>query len=139
MGKTGFRSLAFLAVASLAVVGFSCKNKYVAVNVNVNAAAQAVTNAAKSVTSDQTKQAVTKEAAVAEAKAVFIAQEAQAVDFSSGPCLTNTLLPDWVADVAHNPRQSVDDQPGNQCSAYRNGTAHHFVELDPSGQLIRAL
>jgi hypothetical protein len=128
----------FVLIVGLVLAGFSCKNKYVSVNVNVNATAQAVTNTVNKLNSNATKQAVTKEAAVAEAKAVFIAQEAKGVDFSNGPCLSNSLLPDWIADVAHNPRQPVDDLPENQCSAYRFGTAHHFVELDPEGQLIRA-
>jgi hypothetical protein len=59
---------------------------------------------------------------------------------SKGPCLAEQLpgLPDWVVDVAHDPRQPVDDQPANQCARYRNGQAHHFVELDPGGKLIRA-
>lgn len=130
--------LALLTIAAITVLGFSCKNKYASVNVNVNAAAKTVTDAVNAVNSDATKQRVTKEAAVVEAKAVFIAQEGQGVDFSNGPCLTNNLMPDWVADVAHNPREDVDDNPANQCSAYANGTAHHFVELDTEGQLIRA-
>jgi len=120
------------------LVGFSCKNSVVSVNVNVNAAARTVTNTVNAVNSPGVKGAVTKNAAIAEAKAVFIAQEGEGVDFTNGPCLTNTLLSDWVADIAHNPRQAVDDLPENQCNAYRSGTAHHFVELDPEGQLIRA-
>jgi hypothetical protein len=43
-----------------------------------------------------------------------------------------------VADIAHEPRQPVDDEPANQCARFRNGEAHHFVELDPDGALIRA-
>ena len=42
------------------------------------------------------------------------------------------------ADVAHDPRQDVDDEPENECEAYRSGEAVHFVELDPDGELIRA-
>ena len=41
-------------------------------------------------------------------------------------------------DVAHDPRQAVDDDPANQCAAYRSGEAHHFVELDPDGRFIRS-
>jgi hypothetical protein len=54
-----------------------------------------------------------------------------------GPCL-GVIKDDWVADVAHDPRQDVDDDPANQCEAYRNGDAHHFVELDPDGTYIRS-
>ena len=54
-----------------------------------------------------------------------------------GPCL-GVIKPDWVADVAHDPRRPVDDEPQNQCQAYRDGRAHHFVELDPAGHYIRS-
>jgi hypothetical protein len=43
-----------------------------------------------------------------------------------------------VADIAHDPRLPLDDDPANQCQRYRNGEAHHFVELDENGQLIKA-
>ncbi|MBI4092362.1 MAG: hypothetical protein HY420_00365 [Candidatus Kerfeldbacteria bacterium] len=125
-------------IFSLLLLGISCKSKYGSVSVNVNAAAGAVINAAKSVNTNSVKQVVTREAAVIEAKAIYVKLESQGTDFSQGPCISNNLLPDWVADVAHNPRQPVDDQPANQCSAYREGQARHFVELDPDGQLIRA-
>lgn len=59
-------------------------------------------------------------------------------DLSDGPCIAEELMDDWVVDIAHNPRQAVDDLPENQCQNYRNGTANHFVELDPSGNIIRA-
>ncbi len=57
-------------------------------------------------------------------------------DMSPGPCL-GVIENDWVCDVAHSPRQPVDDLPENQCQAYINGTAHHFVEVTPDCQLIR--
>jgi len=66
------------------------------------------------------------------------------LDLSSGPCISNNMAPGrisegWVCDVAHSPRQAVDDDPTNQCSAYRIGTAKHFVEVDTSCNLIRAI
>jgi len=121
-----------LAIVLLA--GFSCGNKYAAVNVNVNTAAQAAKNVAAGVNANT----IARNAAIAAAKTLFINAEASGTDFSSGPCLSNNLANDWVADVAHNPRTEVDDLPENQCSAYREGTAHHFVELDTNGQFIRA-
>ena len=77
---------------------------------------------------------------MAEAKAAFDKAQASGENLSSGPCLAEQLRgqPDWAADVAHDPRQPVDDLPANQCSSYREGTTHHFVELDPQGALIRA-
>jgi hypothetical protein len=61
-------------------------------------------------------------------------------DLSAGPCLSEGIpgLSDWVVDIAHDPRQAVDDQPSNQCQSYRDGETHHFVELTPGGQLLRA-
>ena len=60
-------------------------------------------------------------------------------DLSDGPCLLNPIpeLPDWVCDVAHSPRQDVDNDPSNQCSAFREGRAKHFVEVDLNCNLIR--
>lgn len=59
-------------------------------------------------------------------------------DFKNGPCLTNDLLPGWVVDIAHDPRIQADDLPQNQCQAFLEGRAKHFVELDPDGKVIRA-
>jgi len=68
----------------------------------------------------------------------FVAGEAE-----SGPCLSDDnagwTIDDWVCDVAHSPRQAVDNEPANQCQAYREGRASHFVELDPQCNLIRAV
>jgi hypothetical protein len=61
-------------------------------------------------------------------------------DLDAGPCIAEALpdMADWVADIAHDPREDVDDEPANQCERYRDGEASHFVELDPHGELIRA-
>jgi hypothetical protein len=74
---------------------------------------------------------------VARAQAAYHRAEEAGVDFTNGPCL-GVIEPGWVADVAHDPRQPVDDEPENQCEAYRNGEADHYVELDPDGELIRS-
>ena len=60
-------------------------------------------------------------------------------DLNSGPCLMNPMsnLPDWICDVAHEPRQDVDDDQKNQCSAFSEGKAHHFVEVDINCNLIK--
>jgi hypothetical protein len=78
--------------------------------------------------------------AVNEAKQAYAKLEAQQQDLTRGPCIAERLpgLPDWVVDIAHDPRQAVDDQAANQCARFRSGEAHHFVELDPTGELIRA-
>lgn len=76
--------------------------------------------------------------AVNQAKLVFRQKNATKEDISNGPCLSDALMPNWVADIVHNPRLPIDDLPANQCPAYREGRAEHFVELDLDGNLIRA-
>lgn len=63
------------------------------------------------------------------------------VDLGNGPCLADPLseFPDWVCDIAHDPRETIDDLPENQCSVYREGKAKHFVEVDYICNLIRAM
>ena len=63
---------------------------------------------------------------------------------SNGPCLSDIYterwdVPDWVCDVAHAPRQPVDNLPENQCQTFRQGKAHHFVEVDENCQVIRVV
>jgi hypothetical protein len=78
----------------------------------------------------------------AETEAATVYEQAKASDrdLSAGPCIAERLpdLPDWSVDIAHQPRQPVDDRPENQCEAYRSGQTHHFVELDPDGHVMRA-
>lgn len=71
------------------------------------------------------------------AKDAYQQAKARGVDMARGPCL-GVIKEDWVADVAHDPRQDVDDEPENQCEAYRSGEADHFIELDPEGEFIRS-
>ena len=68
------------------------------------------------------------------------AQASSPAELDDGPCIAEQLpgLDDWVVDIAHDPRQDVDDDPANQCQRYRDGEASHFVELTPEGELIRA-
>lgn len=75
--------------------------------------------------------------AVRQAKKVYEDKKALGIDFSSGPCLTNDLMPDYVLDLVHNPRQAVDDLPQNQCQAYIEGRARHFVEMDLDGNIAQ--
>ena len=79
--------------------------------------------------------------AVAAAKNAYEKAKATGIDLEPGPCVAEELpgLSDWVADVAHDPRTEVDDDPANQCQRYRDGDASHFVELTPEGELNRAL
>ncbi|MFA4907600.1 MAG: hypothetical protein WC602_05000 [archaeon] len=66
---------------------------------------------------------------------------ANGVDLSSGPCIGNPIRkegPKWVCDIAHSPRAAIDDLQENQCSAFREGKARNFVELDENCGLVRA-
>lgn len=76
--------------------------------------------------------------AVNQAKFLYRQKKDRSEDFSSGPCLSNAVMPNWVADIVHSPRLPIDDLPENQCPGYLQGGAEHFVELDLSGNLIRA-
>ena len=60
-------------------------------------------------------------------------------NLENGPCILDpiTEVPDWICDVAHDPRQPIDNQPENQCSSYREGRAHHFVEVDTNCEVIK--
>ncbi len=79
-----------------------------------------------------------RERAIALAQEVYARKKAEGMDFSAGPCLSENLMDGWVADIVHAPRQPVDDEPENQCQAYREGRAFRLVELDPDGNVIRA-
>lgn len=76
--------------------------------------------------------------AVNQAKHIYKQEKEKGRDFSNGPCLSDALLPDWIVDTAHNPRIAMDNLPQNQCPGYFERRAHHFVELDLDGNLIRA-
>jgi hypothetical protein len=80
-----------------------------------------------------------RDRAVMEAMAAYHEAKSTGAELDHGPCIAEQLpgLTDWVADIAHSPRQPVDDLPANQCQRFRKGRAHHFVELDPSGHLLR--
>lgn len=75
--------------------------------------------------------------AVCQALILYNQQKSSGSDFSSGPCLSNDLFPGWVADIVHNPRERQDDLPANQCQAFIEGRATHFVELDTKGNVVR--
>jgi len=75
--------------------------------------------------------------AVNQAQQYYRQKKALGEDFSTGPCLTNDLMANWVVDIVHVPRTAEDNLPENQCQAYLEGRAKHFVELDTNGNLVR--
>jgi len=60
-------------------------------------------------------------------------------DLGKGPCLSNEIKPDWVCDIAHTPRHLEDNKPENQCIAFGESRAHHFIELNENCELIKAV
>lgn len=60
------------------------------------------------------------------------------IDFTNGPCLDDNITSGWVCDMAHGPRQAVDDDPANQCPSFGK-TAHHFVEVSENCRIIRVV
>ena len=56
------------------------------------------------------------------------------IDLSNGPCL-GKIADDWVLDIAHIPREDIDNLPENQCADYSSGKVHHFVEMTPKGEI----
>lgn len=78
------------------------------------------------------------DAAVNQARYIYNLRQKDGVDFSNGPCLTDALMPGWVLDLVHNPREAIDDLSENQCRSFLEGSAKHFVELDLNGNFVRA-
>lgn len=74
--------------------------------------------------------------AIEAAQQAFQKRKAEGKSMSRGPCL-GEVIPGWVADVVHNPRQPIDEDPANQCAEYRKGKVKHFVELDMDGNVVR--
>ena len=88
-------------------------------------------------TTEMSDEEVLIETATQKAKALYEQKKAAGEKFTDGPCL-GVIMEDWVADIAHNPRLPIDNRPENQCPEFRAGEAHHFVELDPEGNFVRA-
>ncbi len=66
----------------------------------------------------------------------------QGMDLSQGPCLSDIMdynVSDYVCDVAHWPRQEVDNLAQNQCQEFRAGLKQHFVEVDENCKFIRKI
>ena len=84
------------------------------------------------------------QAEMARAGCIELCREAldSGADLSDGPCLSDNNeqwnIEDWVCDIAHSPRQAIDNEPANQCRAFREGRASHFVELAPDCAFIRS-
>jgi len=118
----------FLAILIISLLGTGCGKKEVEQTANIVTGYQDISF----------KNKAERDLAIAQSKELYRIKKAEGVDFSNGPCLSNQIISDWVADIAHQPRKTIDNRPENQCPAFREGKAHHFVELDLEGNLIRA-
>src|SRR3989344_1996310 len=49
----------------------------------------------------------------------------EGIGLSTGPCL-GKLTNNWVLDIAHLPRDLVDEDPANQCLDYRQNRVFHL-------------
>lgn len=106
----------------------------------VQQSAQDTTDAATGLGAVQTKlEQVDPKLAAVKCQELCRAELVKGADFSAGPCLGNPIagIPTWVCDVAHAPRQAVDNRSENQCSAFREGSAKHFVEVDEDCNVIK--
>jgi len=67
----------------------------------------------------------------------------QNLNYTNGPCLSDSNaewnINDWVCDIAHSPRQTIDNNVENQCLEFKEGKAHHFVEVDLECNLIKVI
>ncbi|MCX6807032.1 MAG: hypothetical protein NT135_02865 [Candidatus Berkelbacteria bacterium] len=84
---------------------------------------------------DKPQKVIEQEELIAKANTLFDDAKSKGTDLSNGPCL-GKISDDWVLDIVHNPRTEIDDLSQNQCSEYREGKAHHFIEIDTEGQII---
>lgn len=129
----------FLVIALLALLGAGAYFVFSRKKESVQRAADQTLDALTGIGAmEKKKEIADPQLAVIRAKAIFKNLQAEDADFSNGPCIAEDLMPDWVADVAHNPRESLDDLPQNQCQSYREGKAHHVVELDVNGEVIKS-
>ena len=74
---------------------------------------------------------------IIKAKDIFDKKTAEGLLMDKSPCLSNELANGWVLDIAHDPREPIDNLPENQCLDFREGRAKHFIELSPKGKVIQ--
>jgi len=97
---------------------------------------------------EQPAPAITKDvngefAGQAEQKCIALCQlHTGDINYENGPCLSDKYskdftVTDWVCDIAHNPRTSIDDIKDNQCKTFIDKKASHFVEVDTNCNLIK--
>ncbi|MDD5109948.1 MAG: hypothetical protein PHI63_01880 [Patescibacteria group bacterium] len=121
------------AIIFLSALFFGCSPQ-------ANQEANSAVDAATGLGAAKTKiEQVDPQLAIIKCQDVCRSELMKGTDLSAGPCLGNPIpgIPQWVCDVAHNPRQAVDNLPEHQCSAFRGGQAKHFIELDEQCGVIK--
>ncbi|OGY50776.1 MAG: hypothetical protein A3J65_00295 [Candidatus Buchananbacteria bacterium RIFCSPHIGHO2_02_FULL_45_11b] len=118
-----FKKIFIIIAASLLLSG--CQN----FTLNVSKVEDAV--------KQEQKKAADKTSAIIKCRELCLT-EASNRDLNPGPCLSNEIIPDWVCDVAHSPRQDIDNLPENQCLAFKEGKARHYVEVDGNCEVIKS-
>ena len=60
-------------------------------------------------------------------------------NLDNGPCLLNPIKENnkLVCDVAHSPRESIDNIPENQCSSFREEKSNRFIEVTPDCEFLK--
>ena len=124
MGGVILKTIFFLLLCFAAYAGWQYSNK----------AGQPIQQATEAVSGKlQLEQKKRAEKSLATIKCQELCQAELVTDettFITGPCLSEAIIPDWACDIAHSPRQAVDDDPANQCASFRLGQTQHFVEVD---------
>ncbi len=79
-----------------------------------------------------------RDKAIRLAKELFDQKQNEGLDFRNGACLHEEIMPDWCVDIGAAPFEYTEMDAGVMCDSYNSGKVHHFVELDPYGNLINA-
>jgi hypothetical protein len=66
-----------------------------------------------------------------------VQEKARGTSLENGPCLSNSVAAGWVCDVAHDPREAVDNDAANQCPEFGK-SAFSFVEVDTECNFIKS-
>lgn len=85
---------------------------------------------------DKPSEVTEQENLIAKALTIYLDAIKENKDLSNGPCL-GSVQEDWALDIAHEPRQTVDEQSDNQCANYLSGQTKHLIELDEKGSILR--
>jgi len=131
------KKMLLLTVVTLALSACTFGQKVTNTASEVKSDTGTIVNKATGVTDLAIKKLAELNFAKARAQQFYSSLKAQGEDLANGPCLSDNLTTGWVADLVHNPRLDVDNQPENQCPSFVNGTAKHFVELDLEGNFVR--